>query len=348
MTTEEILSKIEAELTNDPQKDMELLSKAFKKYYRRTDDVKLNEELIDKITDHFLLCYQNQDFDVSFFMSDFGNEYYNLGLYVVRNLARKKEMEKAYNICVAIENYILDRMEGVRKSFKEPGPITFRYYFTGMEKTIADFYFPCEHIFALPYDIISLLLLKVQIVYDLKGFNEAMYVFRQTNDYNPVHVASAFLACNMAWESGNEMTFISLLDRIQPYIYDDEDFRNYLHQISRYYEKHDQKELADKLESCFCEEAFYYEGLLNLDPLVKAEVEKTFKLDINPTLITLAVSKYLVAFKKKRQQEIDYYTFISSNLANPDVINKEMEMQLLDNFDKMTRRRREKPKNLNS
>ena len=138
-------------------------------------------------------------------------------LYQIRNLIHIKKEKEALTRIAPLENLFYLFEDNIRK--RSDKLLAFRYYFSLMEKALAEKVYPDDNIFLLPFDGVSLYILKAQALFRSNRYEEGFLSLHQALELDPVSVDVLFLSAKENQKNNNDFSFENDLERIKEFLF---------------------------------------------------------------------------------------------------------------------------------
>ncbi len=225
-----------------------------------------------------------------------------------------------------LEKQVHKVMDSISSLAKEPNP-EFQFCFSPMEFSLFSYYYNPEDrdIFLLPYDYVSLLVLKSQTNFYLHNYDEARSAMKKALEYNPVSVDVHFLLADMDAAMNNYYSYHADLDRAYTFLYKEQDFFKFYRLLAKYYQATEHNEqLISLLEDLGDEKGgnnLYHRFLLLPDKSKALLDEYKIPYDASDEVIKTCINSAKDALDKDDIKTYKYYYQILINFRNDRAIS---------------------------
>jgi len=233
-------------------------------------------------------------------------------LYQIRNLIHIKKEKEALVRIAPLENLFYLFEDNIRK--RSDKPLAFRYYFSLMEKALAEKVYPDDNVFLLPFDGVSLYILKAQALFRSNRYEEGFLSLHQALELDPVSVDVLFLSAKENQKNNNDFSLENDLERIKEFLYRSEDYFRYI----RLTFLSDDAEDDRYFKSIVKNNSTPYDFLHNPNHLFSILLPKTSDALLSDLVRNTYLEKIEEAEKEKNKPLYLYYVDNYSPFISPD------------------------------
>lgn len=316
--------KIQKKLTGDIQKDIPYLFDEAQKYSENQEVFSKINQLIDqltkKATPEEIANINLRDKNL------LSAKQFDKILMEVKTMINEAHYEEALEKIESLEIQVRKVMQSISTLAKEPNP-EFQFCFSTMEFALFDYYYNPDDrdIFLLPYDYVSLLVLKGQTYFYLHRFDEARQSMKKALEYNPVSVDVHFLLADMDAAMNNWYSYHADLDRAYTFLFKEGDFFKYYRLLAKYYKTNNNNtkliSLLEDLGDSKASNKLYHRFLLLPDKSKALLDEYKIPYDASDEVIKAAIKAARDALDKDDIKTYKYYYSILINFRNDKAIN---------------------------
>lgn len=282
MSLDEDIEAIRSRLTGDKKKDIDILFSCADEFSSRPYTKEINDRISDMLKD----LLKEEDPTVSALLLQYiqqqSSRRYDKKLLKLRGMIHAGNYQAAIAFSEDTKIQIEEAMADAKHS-SASSLLTFRFFFSGMEAALSDTYFPGPNTVLLPFDIVSLMMLRAQAFFLTRDRERCLLSLHTALEYDPVSAEISFQMAEMQIKVGDELSCRMSLERAWRFLYEKSDYQRYFLLIGKYYEllKKD-VDFAQKINRAFAslDTPLKMKKLLD-ESMRKRLTEDGFKIDLS-------------------------------------------------------------------
>lgn len=235
MSLDEDIEAIRSRLTGDKKKDIDILFSCADEFSSRPYTNQIN----DRISDMLKEILKEEDPTESAILLQHiqlqSSRRYEKKLLKLRGLIHAGNYQAAIDLSEDTKIQVEEAIDDAKRSSEE-NPLTFRFFFSGMEAALSDTYFPGPNTVRLPFDFVSLMMLRAQVFFLTGDREKCLLSLHTALEYDPVSAEISFQMAEMQIKVGDELSCRMSLERAWRFLYEKSDYQRYFLLIGKYYE----------------------------------------------------------------------------------------------------------------